>query len=250
MAVLVVLGQHIFEVSVKHSISQGHPHKLKKAKGSGVTKVVDLCAALGSWSQVLSKKLLSGETHRDTKIVAVDLQQMALLPDVIQIQGDITKESTAKEIASHFEGSYADLVVCDGAPDALNITTDVLSIGGTFVAKCIVLNLVAVVIQVLNHSSYVLHIVPTGYILSMDNPLLQVNAFNLSSLPEVNKSVVPFIACGDLSQFDSDMTYPIEEDCCLPPVQAPINPPYKTACTMKHGDIISAINRLSLEDKN
>lgn len=34
---------------------------------------------------------------------------------------------------------------------------------------------------------------------------------DLSSLPEANKSTVPFIACGDLSQFDSDMTYPLEE---------------------------------------
>lgn len=42
---------------------------------------------------------------------------MAPLPGVIQIQGDITKGSTAKEIIGHFEGESADLVVCDGAPD-------------------------------------------------------------------------------------------------------------------------------------
>jgi tRNA (cytidine32/guanosine34-2'-O)-methyltransferase len=51
------------------------------------------------------------------KIVAVDLQAMAPLPGVIQIQGDITKESTAKEIISYFEGEKANIVVCDGAPD-------------------------------------------------------------------------------------------------------------------------------------
>ena len=39
-----------------------------------VTKVVDLCAAPGSWSQVLSKKLKEKE---DAKIVSVDLQPMA-----------------------------------------------------------------------------------------------------------------------------------------------------------------------------
>ena len=70
-----------------------------------------MCAAPGSWSQVLSKKL----THPETKIVAVDIQPMAPLPGVIQLQGDITKETTAQAIISHFEG-YADLVVCDGAP--------------------------------------------------------------------------------------------------------------------------------------
>lgn len=51
------------------------------------------------------------------KIVAVDLQAMAPLPGVIQIQGDITKKSTADEIIKHFEGEKAQLVVSDGAPD-------------------------------------------------------------------------------------------------------------------------------------
>ncbi|KAJ8319942.1 hypothetical protein KUTeg_001529, partial [Tegillarca granosa] len=130
---------------------------------NGVTKVVDLCAAPGSWSQVLSKKLREEGLNKDEiKIVAVDIQAMAPIPGVIQIQGDITKTSTAHEIIGHFEGEQADLVVCDGAPDdfiskaywyilclhdfmsnmffiyyfqALNITTHVLKQGGTFVAK-------------------------------------------------------------------------------------------------------------------
>jgi tRNA (cytidine32/guanosine34-2'-O)-methyltransferase len=121
----------------------------------GVKRVVDLCAAPGSWSQVLSKQLRGEGEHVDVdvKIVAVDIQQMAPLPGVIQIEGDITKTSTAQQIIGHFEGQHADLVVCDGAPDvtglhdmdeyiqgqlliaALNITTHVLKPGGTFVAK-------------------------------------------------------------------------------------------------------------------
>ena len=40
----------------------------------GVDRVVDLCAAPGSWSQVLSKKLADNPKG---KIVAVDLQPMA-----------------------------------------------------------------------------------------------------------------------------------------------------------------------------
>ncbi|MEE6516343.1 hypothetical protein FKM82_025723 [Ascaphus truei] len=58
----------------------------------GVQRAVDLCAAPGSWSQVLSRKLRRSDAQSsEVKIVAVDLQAMAPLPGVIQIQGDITK---------------------------------------------------------------------------------------------------------------------------------------------------------------
>lgn len=58
-----------------------------------MNRAVDLCAAPGSWSQVLSRKLrgLQKEHAEQVKIVAVDLQAMAPLPGVTQIQGDITK---------------------------------------------------------------------------------------------------------------------------------------------------------------
>ena len=121
-----------------------------------VRRAVDLCAAPGSWSQVLSRKLYGVEENSqnsDVKIVAVDLQDMAPLPGVLQIKGDITKTSTAQQIIDHFAGLPADLVVSDGAPDvtgmhdideyvqaqlilaAFNITHYVLRPGGTFVAK-------------------------------------------------------------------------------------------------------------------
>lgn len=57
------------------------------------------------------------------KIIAVDLQAMAPLDGVIQIQGDITKVSTAEEIIKHFGNEKADLVVCDGAPDGKDNNT-------------------------------------------------------------------------------------------------------------------------------
>ena len=57
----------------------------------------------------------------EVKIVAVDLQAMAPLPGVIQIQGDITKRSTAEQIVSEFSGRRAQLVVCDGAPDVTGL---------------------------------------------------------------------------------------------------------------------------------
>ncbi|XP_012593630.3 tRNA (cytidine(32)/guanosine(34)-2'-O)-methyltransferase [Microcebus murinus] len=85
---------------------------------AGVTRAVDLCAAPGSWSQVLSQKIGGqGSGH----VVTMDLQAMAPLPVVLQIQGDSTQLSTAKEIIQHFEGCPVDLVVCDGAPDVTGL---------------------------------------------------------------------------------------------------------------------------------
>lgn len=117
-----------------------------------VKNVVDLCAAPGSWSQVLSRRL-KDEGIVDGIVIAVDLQEMAPIENVIQIQGDITTRSTAERIIAHFKQCPADLVVCDGAPDvtglhdldehthrglltaAITIATAVLCDNGCFVAK-------------------------------------------------------------------------------------------------------------------
>ncbi|MCJ1345277.1 hypothetical protein MMC31_003483 [Peltigera leucophlebia] len=103
----------------------------------GVTRVVDLCAAPGSWSQVLSRVLIKGEnfgrraweekqrreqqiiyggnqtvmegieTHSQSgelmprqgvKIVAVDLQPMSSLEGITTLKGDITHPSTIPRI--------------------------------------------------------------------------------------------------------------------------------------------------------
>ncbi|XP_075212818.1 tRNA (cytidine(32)/guanosine(34)-2'-O)-methyltransferase-like isoform X2 [Lycorma delicatula] len=170
----------------------------------GVSKAVDLCAAPGSWSQVLSKKLR--ETGSDVKIVAVDLQAMAPLPGVIQIQGDITKISTAEEIIQHFHGENADLVVCDGAPDEAFVVCQDYS-------------------------------PPEGFKPSMTNPLLDNTSCDWSTLTGVNRYIVPFLACGDLSAYDADMTYPLPVDEggkyeCKNPVQSPIAPPYEEAISL------------------
>lgn len=137
-----------------------------------VQRAVDLCAAPGSWSQVLSDKLFevnedkakendsdgatnneSGGTDQSPYIVAVDLQPMAPIDGVLCVQGDITSTETAESIIQHFQGQRAELVVCDGAPDvtglhdvdeflqgqlllsAMLITTHVLCENGSFVAK-------------------------------------------------------------------------------------------------------------------
>jgi tRNA (cytidine32/guanosine34-2'-O)-methyltransferase len=47
----------------------------------------------------------------------MQFKKKAPLEGVIQLQGDITKESTAEKIISYFDGELADIVICDGAPD-------------------------------------------------------------------------------------------------------------------------------------
>jgi tRNA (cytidine32/guanosine34-2'-O)-methyltransferase len=128
-----------------------------KQQGLKVHRCVDLCAAPGSWSQVLVDRLyVSDATKEETnaaldssndidskddgtnesdagltdhgkaneegpKIVSVDLQPMAPLEGVHCIQGDITSVETAQSIIQHFQGHRAELVVCDGAPDVTGL---------------------------------------------------------------------------------------------------------------------------------
>jgi tRNA (cytidine32/guanosine34-2'-O)-methyltransferase len=51
----------------------------------------------------------------------VDLQEISPLDGVICLQGDITQIETANKIVGYFNGSKADLVVCDGAPDVTGL---------------------------------------------------------------------------------------------------------------------------------
>ncbi|CAK9439036.1 uncharacterized protein LODBEIA_P32600 [Lodderomyces beijingensis] len=117
---------------------------------SDISRVVDLCAAPGSWSQVLSSKLAS---RNNSKIIAVDLQPMTPIAGVTTLQADITHPQTLQQIRDHFEGELADFVCSDGAPDvtgmndldeyvqhqlvyaALQLTCCILKPGGSFVAK-------------------------------------------------------------------------------------------------------------------
>lgn len=46
---------------------------------------------------------------------------------------------------------------------------------------------------------------------------------------EVNRKIIPFIVCGDLRGYDSDMTYPLDPETYVyrEAVQKPIAPAYK-----------------------
>lgn len=86
----------LMQIDDTFNIFEGLNHILVMSKKFlGVTRVVDLCAAPGSWSQVVSKRIYlkeqSEEERSKVKIVAVDLQPMSPLPGVIELQGDITE---------------------------------------------------------------------------------------------------------------------------------------------------------------
>ncbi|XP_049851905.1 putative tRNA (cytidine(32)/guanosine(34)-2'-O)-methyltransferase [Schistocerca gregaria] len=119
-----------------------------------VERCIDLCAAPGSWSQVVSKRVWASSNKKDrVKIVSVDIQDMAPIDGVVQIKGDITKESTVEEIVKSLGGEQVQLILCDGASDvtglhdmdeyiqsglllsALNVAMRLLEPGGTFLAK-------------------------------------------------------------------------------------------------------------------
>lgn len=237
-----------------------------------VTRVVDLCAAPGSWSQVLTVKVPESSARR---IVAVDLQPMAPIDGVIQLQGDITLPSTVSAVLHAMDGHQADLVVCDGAPDvtgfhemdeymqsqllfaALHITLFVLQRGGTFVAKMfrgISTQLIYAQLRMLfadvvfckpassRASSYECFVVAKG--LSMPEGLnpkalsdFIASGFDGRSLERhgrVAMELVPFLAHGDVSGFDSETSYKVpQEHEFIKPVQPPIAPPYKDAIDNK-----------------
>ena len=247
---------------------------------SGVKRVVDLCAAPGSWSQVLSREIYKNLKGEDAKIVAVDLQPMTPIDGVITLQADITHPKTLQRILDIFGGEPADFVCSDGVPDvtglhdldeyiqaqlvlcALQLTTCVLKEGGTFVAKIFRGRDIDLLYSQLGHlfervvcakpralrgTSLEAFIVCIGYkprpgwtpniALSTEEFFqdAQIKPGNLEhfEMPEEERTVAEFVACGDLNSVDSDATYVGGIKSGLDPVQMPTAPPYKRALEMK-----------------
>ena len=100
----------------------------------------------GGWSQFAYKKV-----GPNGMVVAVDLQPVNL-PDVIPIEGDITKEETVLQIETHLQGKCG-IVLSDCSPNvsghwgtdharqiflartSLEIATRLLSKNGVFICK-------------------------------------------------------------------------------------------------------------------
>lgn len=111
--------------------------------------VLDLCAAPGGWLQVCQKFMPA-----NSLIVGVDILPIRPIPNVINLQEDITTESCRVALRKEFQGWQLDAVVHDGAPDvggatwskdaymqnelvihSLKLATQFLREGGTFVTK-------------------------------------------------------------------------------------------------------------------
>ncbi|WP_224701936.1 RlmE family RNA methyltransferase [Devosia aquimaris] len=114
-------------------------------------RIVDLGAAPGGWSQVAAKA--TGSTEANPLIVGIDYLEMDPIPGVILLRKDFTEDDAPGMLIEAMGGKKADLVMSDMAwpttghrpTDHLRIVQlievaaafalDVLSPGGTFVAK-------------------------------------------------------------------------------------------------------------------
>lgn len=114
---------------------------------NGMT-VIDLGAAPGGWSQVVSRVI--GEKGR---LIASDILPMDTIVDVTFIQGDFTEDAVFEELLAAVNNQPVDLVISDMAPNmtgmrsvdqvkamflcelALDFASKVLKPGGDFLIK-------------------------------------------------------------------------------------------------------------------
>lgn len=80
--------------------------------------VVDLGAAPGGWSQVVSQAS-EHVCSRIKHIVGVDLLPFDPIYKVDQVQGDFTNENVQKEILKLLDGNKPDLIISDMAPSTI-----------------------------------------------------------------------------------------------------------------------------------
>ena len=202
------------------------------------TRVVDLCCAPGSWSQVAAAKIPDSP---ERKIIAIDLREIEPIDGVIRLVGDITCEPTAQRVIELLDGNLADLVMADGAPDtigrvefdeyvqhaivraALAIATMILRPGGTFVSKIFrTRNVASVYAQLGCFFEEVTICKPRASRMSSVESFVVCRGFGLpdgyvptlvtAKLPTGPVPSVKFVQCGDVYGLDSERTYPLESD--------------------------------------
>lgn len=128
---------------------------------------------------------------------------------------------------------------------ALSITTHVLMNGGKFVAKIfrgkdtsllyaqlrIFFKRVSIAKPASSRNSSIEAFVvcedyspPEGYVPQMVNPMVDdVQLIACETESEVNRSIIPFVVCGDLRGFDSDMSYSLKVSLVFSPSYSSFN---------------------------
>lgn len=151
------MKEHVNDFFVKQARKEGYRSRaayklLEIAERELILKpgliVVDLGAAPGSWSQVASHKV-----GHNGKVIAVDILEMAPLPNVEFIQGDFREEHAVAELKRYLRDHQPDLVISDMAPNmsgivisdqargmylaelALAFSMEQLNYGGNFLVK-------------------------------------------------------------------------------------------------------------------
>ena len=80
--------------------------------------VVDLGAAPGGWSQLVRRKLDEGG-----RVIALDILPMQGIGGVEFIEGDFREDAALEALQARLNGTKADLVLCDMAPNISGIET-------------------------------------------------------------------------------------------------------------------------------
>jgi len=151
------MKEHVSDQHVKQAQSDGYRsravYKLieldeKDALIRPGSRVLELGAAPGGWTQYIAQKL-----NGKGVIVASDILEMDALADVTFVLGDFTENDVAEEIEKALGSAGADLVLSDMAPNisgvvssdqarsmglaelALEMASQVLVKNGVFVAK-------------------------------------------------------------------------------------------------------------------
>lgn len=146
---------------------------------------------------------------------------------------------------------------------ALNITTHVLARSGTFVAKMfrgkdtsllhaqlsIFFEKVSIAKPASSRNSSIEAFVvcqnyqpPDGYIPQKINPMIDdIKVIAEETGSAVNRQIIPFLVCGDLRGYDSDMSYSLDRESYVhrEVVQKPIAPAYK--------DVLERLSKVSLK---
>lgn len=211
---------------------------------------VDLCAAPGSWTDILAKKC--------RKVISVDIQQMYPVENTISIIGDITTESCRSSVLSSIREhsknacAEADLVVCDGAPDttgmtdydvfvqhkivlsALELAKQVLKVGSAFVGKLYRMNGADNVIRKFMEAFESVDLVKPR-----SSRLRSIECFIVARKKRkepiiLDRGFRPILQCISVGNGpDPDVNTAIEKTASRKHLFPPISPPYKKAIEMR-----------------